>query len=52
MRLLRMRQNLEEQKLNFVKEMNRKDPNWQDKMKNRKLLEIQRMEQNRDKLKS
>ena len=40
MRLLRMRKNLEEQKLNFVKEMNHRDPNWQDKMKNRKLLEI------------
>ena len=35
-RLAQMRKNLENSKRNFLQDLNRKDPNWQEKMKNRK----------------
>lgn len=39
------------QKRIFLKELNQKDPHWQDKIKQRQMLELKRMEQARDKMK-
>ena len=43
--LARSRQSLEEAKRGFLREMNKTDPSWREKMRVRKLEEIQRMEQ-------
>ena len=40
-----MRQQLEAQKRQFLGDLNRQDPNWQQKIKQRQKLEIQRMEE-------
>lgn len=48
--LYRAKESLEEAKRQFLKELNKKDPNWRDKMRTRKLEEIKRLELNKDKL--
>ena len=39
-----MRQNLEEQKRQFVNNLNKRDPNWEEKVRLRKEQEIQIMQ--------
>ena len=42
--LLRAREQLEEAKKQFLRDLNKKDPMWREKMRTRKLEEIKRLE--------
>jgi hypothetical protein len=48
--LLRAKESLEESKRQFLRELNKKDPLWREKMKTRKLEEIKRLEVTKEKV--
>jgi hypothetical protein len=48
---MRSKESLEEAKKTFLRELNKRDPMWRDKMRTRKLEDIKRMEMTKDKLK-
>lgn len=48
--LARSKQQLEEAKKNFLRDLNKRDPLWRDKLKSRKVEEIKRMEIQKEKL--
>jgi len=50
-KIAQMREELENQKRQFLKELNVKDPEWQDKVKQRKKLEMARIEQTHEHVK-
>jgi hypothetical protein len=41
---------LEEAKRNFLRELNKRDPNWRNKMRVRKLEEIKQMERDKTRI--
>lgn len=43
-RLLQMRQNLAQQKQDFVEQLDRRDPKWQELVRNQQQMEVERME--------
>ena len=48
--LYRAKESLEEAKRQFLKDLNKKDPLWREKMRTRKLDEIKRLEQYKDRI--
>ena len=48
--LLRSKESLEEAKKQFLRDLNRRDPMWREKMRTRKLEEIRRLEMAKEKL--
>jgi len=48
--LYQAREQLEEAKRQFLRELNRRDPQWRDKMRIRKTEELKRLEMQKDRL--
>lgn len=51
-RLLQMRQNLAQQKQDFVEQLDRRDPKWQELVRNQQQMEVERMERVRARIAS